>query len=237
MTRLKEDYQIFRTGLDSLGSVQKLPERKIKPRDRLMIIVNTESLNKDQLNVFQDLKGNVSLLVDSAGKINFPLLGLVKVEHLTRFEAATLLQNALRKHILDPVVLVNMESYRIKIIGEVTKQGVFDLGEDQANLIAAITSAGGLLQTARRDSILVIREEANQRKIYAVDIRNAAALFQSSAYYLQPNDIIVVRPNDYYFTSLSSQESGIKFSLLSPVTTVIGIVFIIFSLVLTFIRR
>lgn len=237
MTRLKEDYQIFRTGLDSLGSVQKLPERKIKPRDRIIVTVNTESLNKEQLNIFQDLKGTVNFLVDSAGNINFPLIGQTKLIGLTRLQAGEYIQKALSNYILKPIVMVNLDNYRIKVMGEVTRQGVFDLGEEQANLIAAISFAGGLLQTARRDSILVIREEADQRKIYTVDIRNANTLFNSPAYYLQPNDIVVVRPNDYYFTSMRNQENTTNLLLLSPVTTLLGILFFSVPLILTFTRR
>src|SRR5690606_40754426 len=58
----------------------------------------------------------------------------------------------------------------------------------------SIAMSGDLKITAKRNDILVIREEDGRRHSYRLDIRDAD-IMNSPAYYLAQNDVIYVEPN------------------------------------------
>ena len=65
---------------------------------------------------------------------------------------------------------------------------------DNITLLQALGEAGDLTIQARRDSILVIRQEGNVSKSYFVDLRSKD-LLNSPVYNLKQNDIVYVKPN------------------------------------------
>lgn len=71
----------------------------------------------------------------------------------------------------------------------------------------------------KRDNIVVIRQIDSKRQILRVNLTDAS-IFQSPAYYLQPNDIIYVEPNKRKFLETNIQ-------LLSYVTTIASTVSIL----------
>jgi polysaccharide export outer membrane protein len=54
--------------------------------------------------------------------------------------------------------------------------------------------AGDLTIYARRDNVLVIREENNKKVTKRVNL-NSSEIFTSPFYYLQPNDVVYVEPD------------------------------------------
>ena len=80
----------------------------------------------------------------------------------------------------------------VSVIGEVNKPGELSFSrESKVTILRVIAAAGGFTDYAKRQKVLVKREEAGQPKEYVVNIknieRNKAADFQ-----MQHNDVVIV---------------------------------------------
>lgn len=136
--------------------------------------------------------------VDPAGCIDFPLLGKLKIEGMTRSEVAGFIKGELmgRDLVKDPTVTVEFVNAGVNLIGEVTVPGRYDLNTDHLNLIEAIALAGDLTINGRRDNVRVLREENGKINVYTVDLTNLKNIAASPVYYLRQNDVVYVEPND-----------------------------------------
>jgi polysaccharide export outer membrane protein len=135
-------------------------------------------------------------LVDVNGEIDFPVLGKIQVEGLTRLQLTNLIKNNLIREnlIKDPIVTVQFLNFKISVIGEVNHPGSFTVTGDRITLLEALSMAGDLTIYGKRDRVAVIREEEGERTILFHDLRSIN-IFDSSCYYLQQNDIVYVEPN------------------------------------------
>ena len=135
-------------------------------------------------------------LVDQNGDIDFPILGKIHVEGLTRIQVTELIKQKLMSEdlIKDPIVTVQFLNFKVSVMGEVTRPGTFDISGDRITLLEALSMAGDLTIYGRRDRVAVIREKDGKRRILYHDLRSSD-IFQSPCYYLQQNDIVYVEPN------------------------------------------
>ena len=135
-------------------------------------------------------------LVDQNGDIDFPILGKIHVEGLTRMQVTELIKQKLMSEdlIKDPIVTVQFLNFKVSVMGEVTRPGTFDISGDRITLLEALSMAGDLTIFGRRDRVAVIREKDGKRRILYHDLRSSD-IFQSPCYYLQQNDIVYVEPN------------------------------------------
>ena len=146
-----------------------------------------------QTSVQQRLLG---YLVDQNGDIDFPILGKIHVEGLTRMQVTELIKQKLMEEdlIKDPIVTVQFLNFKVSVMGEVARPGTFDISGDRITLLEALSMAGDLTIYGRRDRVAVIRETDGKRRITYHDLRSSD-IFQSPCYYLQQNDIVYVEPN------------------------------------------
>ena len=135
-------------------------------------------------------------LVDSQGDIDFPILGKLHVEGLSRRQLTEMIKDRLIKEDLlkDPIVTVQFLNYKVSVMGEVARPGSFSISGDRITLLEALSMAGDLTIYGRRDRVAVIREQNGQRTILFHDLRSSE-IFSSPCYYLQQNDIVYVYPN------------------------------------------
>lgn len=135
-------------------------------------------------------------LVDSEGEIDFPILGKIHVEGLTRMQLTELIKQRLigGDLIKDPIVTVQFLNFKVSVMGEVARPGSFSISGDRITLLEALSMAGDLTIYGRRDRVAVIREKDGKRTILFHDLRSAD-IFSSPCYYLQQNDIVYVEPN------------------------------------------
>lgn len=86
------------------------------------------------------------LLVDVDGFISYPFLGRFKVAGMTAEELRLKITNTLSKYYNDPVVTVGLSQrriYRIYVMGEVQRPGMYDMQKPQISISEAISLAGG----------------------------------------------------------------------------------------------
>ena len=186
-------------------------EMKIQCDDKLSIMVHASNpelaipFNRGSFKV--NAQGDVSVsdavsnehiegyMVDSDGNIDFPVLGKMHAEGLTRRELSNCIaQNLIRSNLIrDPLVTIELLNLKIPVLGEVQNVGVLTAPEGRMTIVEAITRAGGLTSNALPEKISVFRSEGKERKVLVVNFRSKD-LFESPAYYLQQNDIVFVHP-------------------------------------------
>lgn len=195
---------------------------RIEPGDKLMITVKTadpalsalfnlqvvtdrssqetapSSTNYMSKSYSSQADGIARYTVTPQGEIDFPVLGMLHVAGLTRSECAAFIKGDLmgRNLVKDPVVTVEFLNTGVAVLGEVKNPGRFDVNQDKISLLEAISYAGDLNITGKRDNISVIREEGDGIHTYRVDITNFSELSKSPAYYLKQGDIVYVEPNN-----------------------------------------
>ncbi|MDR0698799.1 MAG: polysaccharide export protein [Tannerella sp.] len=135
-------------------------------------------------------------LVDKEGTIDFPILGKLKVEGLTRNQLRDLIKEKLKTNGLlkDPIITVNFLNFKVSVQGEVNRPGSFNITGERITLLEALSMAGDLTIYGRRNRVAVIREAKGERMILYHDL-SSTELFKSPCYYLQQNDIVYVEPN------------------------------------------
>lgn len=148
--------------------------------------------------------------VDENGGIDVPTLGRVKVSGLTRSEAGEKIQAMLRSGLLrDAVVTVNSFDQFVTVLGEVSKPGKININKDNLTILEALGQAGDLTIQARRDRVLVLRQEGSETRSYYVDLRSKD-LLSSPVYNLQQNDLVYVEPNKIRMGQSTYNENSIR---------------------------
>lgn len=164
-------------------------------------------------------------IVDTEGNINFPVLGKLHVEGLTRAEVINMIQERLKEQVLNPVVTMRFLNANITILGEVRNPGKYSFN-GQMTLLEALGAAGDLTQYGKRDNILLIRENGSNLEFARLNL-NTDDIFKSPYFYLQQNDVIVVEPNQA--RSTSNQTIGLWLSMIGTVSSAATVVVSVMS--------
>jgi len=135
-------------------------------------------------------------LVDKEGNIDFPVLGKLHVEGLTRNKLRDLIKEKLIEdgQLTDPIITVNFLNFKVSVLGEVNRPGTFNIAGERITLLEALSMAGDLTIYGRRDRVAVIREAGGKRTSLYHNL-SRTEIFKSPCYYLQQNDIVYVEPN------------------------------------------
>lgn len=135
--------------------------------------------------------------VNKEGNIQLPVLGNLKVQGLTRDEVSQIIQQKLieGQYIKEPTVSVRVKNFKISVMGEVGSPGVKEISGDRVTVLEALSMAGDLTASAKRQNILIIREENGKRCSYVVDLTSGYDVLNSPYYYLRQNDVVYVEPN------------------------------------------
>lgn len=144
-------------------------------------------------------------LVNPDGNIQFPFLGKIKAEGLTKLELQDEIRHQLASKglLIDPIVSVRYLNYKVSVLGEVARPSVFTIPNERVSMLEAIGLAGDLTIYAQRDNVLLIRELDNgKRHTTRIDLTSQDIL-SSPDYYLLPNDIIYIEPNKSKVASTS----------------------------------
>ena len=135
-------------------------------------------------------------LVDNNGDIEFPTLGFLRVEGMTKGEVENMIRERIKSNFTnDPIVTVRMANYKITVLGEVTAPGVYTLSDEKINVFDALALSRDLTIYGKRDGVKLIRENTDgTKKIVSLNL-NDANIIHSPYYQLQQNDILYVEPN------------------------------------------
>jgi polysaccharide export outer membrane protein len=159
--------------------------------------------------------------VDGNGEINFPVLGKLRVVDMTQSEVIKMIETKLSGQIVDPIVTMRFLNARVTVLGEVRNPGTYYLNNGRISILEALGMAGDMTQYARRDNVLITRENNGKLEFARLDLRGGD-IFNSPYFYLQQNDVVVVEPNQARTTSNQSISLWLSMvGTLSSATTVV----------------
>ena len=164
--------------------------------EKLMELFNLSGRNGGNNMMSAGGQNYAPYTVDDNGEIEFPVLGNIKIEGLTRDEVQKLIKNELISQSLckDPIVTVAFYNMNFSVLGN-AGTGVKQINKDRITLLEAI-AMGELDITGLRQNVLVMRQEGDQQVPYRVDLTSAESVYNSPVYYIRQNDVIYVEPND-----------------------------------------
>jgi polysaccharide biosynthesis/export protein len=182
-----------------------VPDYKIQNRDVLYITLKAmdpEGMIKDYLSGTTSSAGITAsqgegggylygFNVNKSGNIILPMIDSLHVEGKTLDEIRGLLQAEYNKYYKNATVDCKLLSFKFTVIGEVKSPGVYVNYSNYLTVLEAVGRAGGISDYGRRDRILVVRPVGSETKTYRINLQNKIIL-TSEAYFLQPNDVIVI---------------------------------------------
>jgi len=137
---------------------------------------------------------NQEVTVRSDGKVSLLLMGDVEVVGLTPEELRSRVTEAYSAVADNPdftVVVLKSSAQSVYVGGEVQRPSMQPM-EGQLTLMQAITTAGGLLVTANRSQVLLLRHQRDGRfSVYKADIEKVLKN-EVPDFYLQRRDVIFV---------------------------------------------
>lgn len=197
----------------SAQAVTLAPEIRLRPEDKISIIVNSK--DAELTNLFNlpyttrilgqtgetasaSNQGTSGYIVKGDGTIDFPVLGTIYVAGMTRDEvSAHIKQQLISQNLVnDPVVSVEYINLQFSVMGEVKNPGSYKITRDRVTLLDAISQAGDMTIYGKRDNVLILRPDSiGKLNAYHVDMRSFNNVVNSPAYYIHQNDYIYVEPN------------------------------------------
>lgn len=229
---------------DSPEQIAQNGQIRIKPLDRLIIVVNSEdpelavpfnsstsmnSLSPNGSGTSSNIESLQTRTVDENGCIVMPILGSIRCEGLTRSELASLIADRIVEggYINNPTVNVQFSDMKFSVIGEVARPGSFEIDRDRISILDALAMAGDMTVYGMRNQVIVTRETDGKRSVEVLDL-TSKDIFNSPAFYLQQNDVVYVKPNKY--KAQSAEISQNRSFYLSLVSTAISIATLIVTL-------
>lgn len=208
--------------VDVIPLTQNSGQIKIMPHDKLSIVVKSKdpslsglfnlTVTTDRLAQDNPTSGTGSSLrsysgtpdgiskytVTANGDIDFPVLGMLHVEGMTRGELSGFIKGELmgQNLVKDPVVTVEFLNVGFSVMGEVASPGRYDLNKDKINVLEALSLAGDMTIQGQRENVMLIREDKTGIHSYRLDMTNLSELAKSPAFYIRQGDVIYVEPND-----------------------------------------
>jgi polysaccharide biosynthesis/export protein len=229
----------YLTNLTESGAEQyfpmSVPDYKIQTRDILYITLKAmdpEGMITDYLSAtgtgtsvaYAQSEGGGYLygyIVNRNGNIILPLIDSVHVEGLTLDEIRITLQNRYTTFYKTGIVDCKLLSFRFTVVGEVRSPGSYLNYSNYLTALEAVGRAGGINDFGRRDRILVVRPVGNETKTYRINLQDKN-LLTSEAYFLLPNDVIIIEPLPYRIFNLNFPVvSSIITTVASLITTTV----------------
>ena len=157
----------------------------IHPDDLLSIVVSCDDLesavpfNTPMIGLGREVTSSSQqiprgYLVDKAGEIDFPVLGKLKVEGISRNELSEMLKEKLSLYLKNP--------------------GCYQVSSERVSLLDALGMAGDLQINGKRKNVLIMREQGNEKVFARVDLTSSDYI-NTPFFYLQQNDVVYVEPN------------------------------------------
>lgn len=147
--------------------------------------------------------GMSDIMIGPDGYAQLPYVGSVKLAGLTLDEAKAVLMERMSVYLRFPDMSLLMSSYgprKVYVMGEVGSPGIHDLGVDNLNAYAALSSAGGIKRRGRSTQVQVLRVVGDTMYYKTLNIKN----------YIKKHDLtqnVVLQDGDIVYVPRSN---GIK---------------------------
>jgi polysaccharide biosynthesis/export protein len=158
-------------------------EYRIGPQDVVQVLVwKNDAISK-------------TIPVRPDGMISLPLVNDVKAAGLTTLELRDLLQKKLTEYLPNPevsVIVSEIHSYVVSVIGEVPKPGRYEL-KSWTTVLDVVALAGGFSQFADRKRIVVLRQqEGKGLKRIPFNYNKVVTGDDQDNFFVLPGDVVLV---------------------------------------------
>ena len=212
-------------------------EAIVSPYDELRILVLSDGIDTEEaLKPFNAYNGNMNnmnanygmgYLVDVNGNIDFPSLGEVHVEGLTRLQLIDTIRTKLieGQFLNSPLVDVRFMNFRIYFLGSNGGKSI-TITNERCTFLEALALSGDLDLYTKRSRVGVMREMDGKMVVRYLDPRSSE-VFNDPFFLLQQNDIILTESMSYvYFKEWMSNLSV----FLSPLTAVASVLAVVVAI-------
>ncbi len=207
---------------------------KFKADDLLTINISSENIEAVRpfnlptvaynaiTNTVNGVPKQQSYLVDTEGYIQFPVLGKVRIAGLTRVEIINSITLKLNPFVKDAVVNVQILNFKINVLGDVKKPGMFPVQNERITVLDALALAGDLNISGVR--VVEVKRETEKGVVTGYIDLKSNKMFNSPYFYLQQNDVVYVNPNNSKIQSASyNQNTGLFISIGSVLISLIAV--------------
>ena len=196
--------------------------------DTTITAVKSESKLREESQTLSAEISGYQVLED--GCIVFPVLGRLHVAGITQDSLQHYLAERLKAegYVTDPQVTTRLMNFRVTVVGEVRSPSQIYADGTRLTILEALALCGDLKDEARRDNVLIVRQQDGKQTFHEIDLTHSDFL-NSPYYYLQQNDIVYVEPLDIKRRRSDRDENVPKYiqigvSLWSIVTTELNII-------------
>ena len=187
---------------DTSGKVQvKYPEPIIQEGDVLSIVVFSDAIDQGVTDRMYNLANAGSgaattqgFLVDNDGYIQYPRIGKIKADGLTKPQLSEEIRKKLEAELKNASVVVRLINFKITMLGEVGRPGPISLPSEKVTILEAIGLAGDVSIYGKKNEIVVLREVDGAVEHGKIDL-SSKKVFESPYYFLRQNDVVLVNPN------------------------------------------
>jgi polysaccharide export outer membrane protein len=218
---------------ETLKYPEEPPPHKIEEKDNLYISIVSSNKEMNELYnpafagtsrtsnssiIYNEVSGQYiyGYQIDSNGDISLPLIGKVNVKGLTLQECEGVIYNKAKEYLKELSVKVRLLNYKITVMGEVNKPGVYYNYNYNFTVMDAISMANGITNQAKIEDVMILRPGENGSQTYHLDL-SSKEMLASKAYFLQPNDIVILKPARYKNVQLRAPAYTLAISTVATV--------------------
>ena len=159
--------------------------------------------------------------IDSEENIKLPMLGKINVSGIPLSQIESVVQKKADEFLKDAIVKVKLLNFKITVSGEVRNPGDYYNYNNSITVLEALALANGNTDYATIKKVMIMRPTPEGRKTFMLDL-STKSVYLSDAFYLQPNDFVIVQPDKYKNFQLNSQAYSLVLSSLSVLIAVLG---------------
>jgi polysaccharide biosynthesis/export protein len=172
--------------------------------------------------------GSSGFLVDRNGNIEYPQLGVMHVEGLTRENLSQLIKSRLDTVLINPSVDVRFLNYKVTVLGEVRNPGNQIFTTENVTILDALGSSGDITEYGKKDNVMVVRETNGMVETGRINL-TSDSLFLSPYYHLQQGDVVMVEATPRKQKQQQEQQTTQRVSLGISIITAIALILTFFK--------
>ncbi len=159
-------------------------------------------------------------VVDQRGDLILPYVGSIHVAGLSLDDAHDSIIHRFKKFIDDPVVVVKKISFKVSVLGEVNKPGLYYIPNEKLTLLEALAMAGDLNNFGDRTKLKILRKTSNGTSELNVDLTRKDS-FTGQTKFVHPDDVIYIPPTRKKAFTAVSPAAAIFTSLLTAMALIV----------------
>lgn len=160
--------------------------------------------------------------IDADGNLKLPMLGKINVAGVPQSQVEAIIQKAADQSLKDAIVKVKLLNFTVTVLGEVRMPGIYYNYKNSMTVLDVLAMANGNTDFATIKKVMVVRATPEGNKPYLLDL-SSKDIYTSEAFYLQPNDNVIVQPDKHKNVQLNSQAYSLLLSTLAILLAIAGI--------------